>query len=99
MALKKHGITCEGKRARQMTRDDYYQYDYIIGMETMNIRDIKRIIPEDTEGKVRRLLDFTDAPGNIADPWYTHNFDETYDDVLAGCTGLLERLEKGEMKP
>lgn len=90
--LKKHGITCEGKRARQMTRDDYYHYDYLIGMETSNVRAMQRICPTDTEGKIRRLLDFTDRPGNIDDPWYTDDFETAYADILRGCIGLFETL-------
>ena len=92
--LKEVGIPCGNHRARQLTRRDYEEFDYIIGMDAWNIRNIMRIIGSDPEKKVSMLLDFTDRPGTeIADPWYTGNFDVTYDDVLEGCTGLLEHLK------
>ena len=92
--LKEVGIPCGNHRARQMMRRDYEEFDYIIGMDAWNIRNIMRIIGSDPEKKVSMLLDFTDRPGTeIADPWYTGNFDATYDDVLEGCTGLLEHLK------
>lgn len=92
--LKEVGIPCGNHRARQMTRRDYEEFDYIIGMDAWNIRNIMRIIGSDPEKKVSMLLDYTDRPGTeIADPWYTGNFDATYDDVLEGCTGLLEHLK------
>lgn len=92
--LKEVGIPCGNHRARQMIRRDYEEFDYIIGMDAWNIRNIMRIIGSDPEKKVSMLLDFTDRPGTeIADPWYTGNFDATYDDVLEGCTGLLEHLK------
>lgn len=92
--LKEVGIPCGNHRARQMMRRDYEEFDYIIGMDAWNIRNIMRIIGSDPEKKVSMLLDYTDRPGTeIADPWYTGNFDATYDDVLEGCTGLLEHLK------
>ena len=92
--LKEVGIPCGNHRARQMTRRDYEEFDYIIGMDAWNIRNIMKIIGSDPEKKVSMLLDYTDRPGTeIADPWYTGNFDATYDDVLEGCTGLLEHLK------
>ena len=99
--LAKHGISCEGKRAVQITKADYGKYDYILGMEERNIRNILRIVGKDPEGKVKLLLDYSDNPRDIADPWYTGNFDATYDDVLEGCTGLLEHLKNisWEMTP
>ena len=91
--LAKHGISCEGKRAVQITKADYGKYDYILGMEERNIRNILRIVGKDPEHKVKLLLDFTDRPGrSIADPWYTGDFKETYRDVYEGCTALLEKL-------
>ena len=72
-----------------MKKKDYDAYDYIIGMEYPNIRNILRIIGSDPDHKVHRLLDFTDSPRDIADPWYTGNFDRTYDDIVEGCEGLL----------
>lgn len=92
--LKEVGIPCGNHRARQLTRRDYEEFDYIIGMDAWNIRNIMRIIGSDPEKKVSMLLDYTDRPGTeIADPWYTGNFDATYGDVLEGCTGLLEHLK------
>ena len=95
--LRQEGIPVLKHRAIQMTKQDYKEYDYIIGMDAWNIRNIMRIIGSDPEKKVSMLLDFSDRPGTeIADPWYTGNFDATYDDVLEGCTGLLEHLKNAE---
>ena len=90
--LKEVGIPCGDHRARQMRREEYEQFDYIIGMDSWNIRNINRIIGNgDPEGKVNMLLDFTERRGQeIADPWYTGNFDETYRDVKEGCEALFE---------
>lgn len=87
--LRQYGISTAGKYAVQMTREDYEEYDYIIGMEYRNLRNMQRIIGADTEHKVHKLLDFSPNPRDIADPWYTGDFDRTYDDVLEGCQGLL----------
>ena len=76
--------------AVQLRKDDYEKYDYLIGMEQMNIRNMLRILRNDPEHKVSRLLDFTDRPRDIADPWYTGNFDVTYEDILEGCEALLQ---------
>ena len=92
--LAQYGISTKGKYARQVTKQDYEDYDYIICMEKYNLREIKRILPADPEGKICCLLDFSDHPRDIADPWYTGNFDVTYDDILEGCEGLLTHLEK-----
>ncbi len=91
--LKEHGISCDGKVAVQLTKKDYQTYDYIIPMDTMNVRNINRIIGSDSMGKVKKLLDFAGG-GDIADPWYTGNFDDTYRDVMAGCKALLNHLGK-----
>ena len=90
--LRQVSIPCVPHRARQLRRDEYDQFDYIIGMDTWNIRNINRIIENnDPDGKVPKLLDFTDRKGqDIADPWYTGNFDVTYEDVKEGCEALLE---------
>lgn len=88
--LAEHGIACDGKRARQVTRADYDRFDLIICMDSWNIRNIKRIIPTDPESKIHLLLDFTNRPGDVADPWYTGNFDATWRDCLEGCKALLE---------
>ena len=73
-----------------MTRADYEYYDCIILMEQKNLRQMRAIIPEDTQHKFSLLMDYTDNPHDVADPWYTGNFDETWDDILAGCKGLLK---------
>ena len=93
--LASKGISCRGKQAVQLRRDDYERYDYIIGMESMNVRSILRITGKDAKGKVCRLLDFTDSPRDIADPWYTRNFDITYDEIVEGCEALLEKHDFG----
>lgn len=90
--LAEHGISCEGKRARQMTLADYSYYDHIICMDEWNIRNIKRIVGSDNEHKIHKLLEYTNRPGDVADPWYTGNFDATWRDCLEGCSGLLESL-------
>ncbi len=90
--LSEVGINTSGKYARQMERSDYEKFDYIIGMEEYNIKSILRIVGEDKENKVYRLLDFSNNPRDIADPWYTHNFDITYNDIVEGCNGLLDKL-------
>lgn len=92
--LAKHGISCEGKRAVQITKADYGKYDYILGMEECNIRNILRIVGKDPEHKVKLLLDYSDHPRDIADPWYTGNFESTYRDVVEGCEGFLLYLER-----
>ena len=91
--LAKHGIDCSGKRARQTTREDYDRFDLIIGMEDLNMRYMRRIYGGDPEGKLHLLLDFTDRPGDVADPWYTGDFESTWRDVSEGCRGLLAYLE------
>ena len=91
--LAQFNISVSGKTARQMTKKDYEEFDYIIAMDSFNTRNIARIV-EDKEGKVSKLLNFAGEKGDIADPWYTGNFDETYDDILRGCKGLLKYLDK-----
>ena len=90
--LRSCGVEVVPHRAVQLTRADYDRYDLILGMDSMNVHNILWLLGGDPQGKVARLLDFTDRPGDIADPWYTGNFDDTYRDVLAGCTALLERF-------
>lgn len=92
--LAEYQISTAGKYARQVTKADYDTYDYLICMERLNLREIKRILPDDPSHKICLLLDFTDKPRDIADPWYTGNFDVTYDDILEGCSALLEELER-----
>ena len=87
--LWEHGIRCEGKRARQMTAGDYKEYDLLIGMDEANLRNMRRICGGDPQGKLHLLLDYPHRPGQVADPWYTGDFEATWRDVLAGCQGLL----------
>ena len=87
--LRQEGIPLIPHKATQMRRQDYADYDLIIPMDRQNFRNIYRIIGDDPQGKVRLLLDFTTRPGDIADPWYTGNFDAAYRDILEGCQGLL----------
>ena len=108
--LREYGISCVGKYARQMTPQDYREYDYLIGMDSYNIRNIYRIAgmadiwksfkePVDKKKKTFLLLEFAGQSDSIADPWYTHNFDDTYRDVEKGCKAFLNYLQKkGEIK-
>lgn len=86
------GIGCKGKTARQMTRRDYDRFDLLIGMDSANIRNMYRICGGDPEQKIYEFLDFTDRIGDVADPWYTGDFEATWRDVLEGCQCLLEQL-------
>ena len=88
--LAEHGISCKGKTARQMTRDDYHRFDLLIGMDDWNVRNMNRICGGDPEGKIHKLLDFTSRRGDVADPWYTGNFEATWRDVLEGCNALID---------
>lgn len=91
--LAKHGIGCAGKRAVQVSKADYNQYDYLICMDQNNLRNLSRIIGADKDGKVSLLLDYADRKGqSIADPWYTGNFAVTYADIVEGCEGFLDYL-------
>ena len=92
--LAKHGISCAGHRARQLQKQDYDRFDYLIGMDSSNIRNMLRICGGDTEGKINRLLDHTQRPGDVADPWYTGDFEATWRDVSEGCTALLRELRQ-----
>ena len=92
--LTRHGISCEGKRARQVTRADYTEYDYLIGMDGANIRNMLRIFGGDPEGKVAKLLSYAGSERDISDPWYTGEFGTTYNDVLEGCTAFLRYLQQ-----
>ena len=96
--LAEHGISCDGHAARQLTNQDYDKYDLLIGMDSANLRDMYRICGGDFAGKLHLLMDYTDHPGDVADPWYTGDFEATWQDVLAGCQGLLKELlqERGE---
>ena len=90
--LKSVGISTAGKTAVQMKRSDYAKYDYLIGMDSWNIRNMLMISGGDPEGKVHKLLEFAGSSRDVADPWYTGDFESTYRDILAGCQGLLKQL-------
>lgn len=90
--LREHGISADGKYAVRLEQSDYDRYDYLIGMDQSNIRSMNQILGGDPEGKIHRLLDFTKCPGDIADPWYTGDFNATYRDVAEGCRELLFQL-------
>ena len=91
--LKKHGLSCNGKRAVQLKKSDYDKYDLFIGMDSANIRNMLRIFGGDPDGKVRKLMDYTDRGGDVADPWYSRRFDVAYRDIEEGCTALLKAVE------
>lgn len=96
--MREVGIPVISHRATQISWSDYHKFDYIIGMDTWNMRNLDRMLKGDPDGKVYKLLSFAGTDRDIADPWYTGNFDETYDDVVEGCEGLLAFLrEKGEI--
>ena len=88
--LAEHGIGCAGKTARQMTREDYRRFDLIVGMDQWNLRNMHRICGGDPEGKISLMMDFTYRKGNVADPWYTGDFEATWRDVLEGCHGIID---------
>ena len=90
--LRAHGIPFVRRHARQVTRADYDDYDLLIIMEDYNRRNLRRILPDDPEGKVRTLMSFTGHDRDVADPWYTDDFETAYDDILRGCTALLDAL-------
>ena len=92
--LAEHGISCAGKTARQIRRQDYESYDYLIGMDEANLRNMKRVFGGDPDHKVSLLMDYTGHPRTVADPWYTGDFESTWDDVLEGCTALLAHIEE-----
>ena len=94
--LWQHGIDCAGKTARQICRADYDEYDLLIGMDQANLRNMRSLVGGDPSGKLRLLLDYTDHPGSVADPWYTGDFEATWMDVLEGCKGLLDALEQAD---
>ncbi len=89
--LSKHGISCDGKRARQLVKSDYDNFDFLIGMDDMNIRNVERMTGH-RDGKICLLLSFTDTKRDISDPWYTGNFSKTYSDISKGCEAFLNFL-------
>ena len=90
--LEEHGLSCVGKTARQMTRQDGGYYDLLIGMDTANLRTMRRICGKEAQGKLRLLMDYTPRPRSVADPWYTGDFETTWRDVTEGCAALLSAL-------
>ena len=90
--LDKYGICYHHREATQLMRSDYEKYDLFVGMDSANIRNMMRIFGSDPDGKVVKLLDLTDRGGDVADPWYTGNFEITYRDVTEGCQALIERI-------
>lgn len=95
--IQKH-IPFSKRKATRITIEDYRNYDFIIGMEEANIRNIKRIVGEDTANKISKLLDYSDNPRDIADPWYTGNFEIAYNDIVEGCKGFIKYLEEKKEK-
>ena len=91
--LAKHGIDCSGKRARQLCMQDYQYYDYLIGMDSNNIRNMEKILFHKGK-KIYKLLEFADSHADIADPWYTGKFEKTYQDIKKGCEAFLNYLNK-----
>ncbi len=92
--LAAHGISCEGKYAVRLRAEDYEKYDLLIGMDSANIRNMHRILGGDPQGKIRKMMDYTDRGGDVADPWYSDRFDIAYRDIYDGCVGLMHELLK-----
>lgn len=90
--LAEHGISCDGKTSRQITMDDYRHYDYIIAMDQNNLRNLRKMLGEDVDDKISLLMDYTSRPADVADPWYTGDFDATWNDVVEGCKGFITSL-------
>ena len=97
--LAARGISCKGKTARQLTREDYGRFNLLIGMDRANLRNMRRICGGDPEGKLRLLLDFTARPGEVDDPWYTGGFKTAWRDIREGCAGLLAALGPALSRP
>ena len=93
-ALKRHGIPVEPHYAVQLKKSDYAAYDHILCMDSRNLRNIGRMLGADRDGKIRKLLDFTEAPRDVSDPWFTGNFERAYADITEGCEALLAHLER-----
>lgn len=96
--LDRLGISYSGKRSVHLEKSDYEKYDYLVCMDSANVRNTLRIVGDDKDNKIHKLLEFAGGNEDVADPWYTGNFDETYRDVLKGCNGLLGYIEKTEIK-
>lgn len=93
-ALAEHGVACGNHRARRVKREDYDACDLVVGMDEANMRSLNRLFDGDPEGKLRKLLEYAGENRDVADPWYTGDFETTYQDVLAGCTGLLQHVKQ-----
>lgn len=94
--LAEHGIECKGKTARQITKRDYEYYDYIVAMDQSNLKNLRAMLGEDKQEKISLLMDYTSRPADVADPWYTGDFQATWNDVTEGCSELLKHiLSKG----
>ena len=91
--LAKHGLSCEGKRAVQLTASDADKYDLFVGMDGANIRNMRRILGEGAYGKIHKLLDYTGRGGDVSDPWYSDRFDVAFADIEEGCRALFEKLK------
>ena len=92
--LSEHGINASGHRAHQLSAKEYREYDYVIAMDQWNLRNIERIAGKDKEGRLSLLLDHTDRPGEVDDPWYTRDFDTAYEEITRGCEGLLREIRR-----
>ena len=90
--LESHGIDPAGKRAVQLNKSDYEKYDLFIGMDSANIRNMRRIFGGDSKGKIHKLMEYTHSTADVSDPWYTRDFDRCYNDICKGCKALLESL-------
>ena len=93
--LAEHNISCEGKKARQFTKEDYNYYDYIITMDTNNLRNLTPFVKEDKENKISLMMSHCQENKNVADPWYTGDFEATWQDLFKACTALLQNLLVG----
>ena len=91
--LARHGISCAGKTARRLEREDYDRWDYLIGMDRYNLRNMERMLGGDPQGKIHLLLSFAGENREVADPWYTGDFDTAYRDIVAGCAALLDQIQ------
>ena len=92
--MKEKGIAFEERYARLMTKSDYDRFDYIVAMDSRNLRNLPKYVGTDPEGKVSLLMDYTDRPGDVSDPYYSRNFEETWNDIYEGCKCLFEKLEE-----
>ena len=92
--LKEHGISCDGKRARQITKEDESKYDFLIAMDTRNLKNMEKVFGNEAKHKTHLLLEYTGDTRSISDPWYSNDFDTAYNEIEQGCKALLESLER-----